>query len=294
MKLRKEGLILRLAVPFKGVVQRFALLSLVLAAFGLMILGKAETGLVERLRTGVTDVVAPVLDALSRPVATMTEIADNFRDLTRLRSDNTRLREQVERLNAWHGVARRLEADNRTLRALLNFTPEERATFISARVIADGGGPFVRSVLVNAGARDGLRKGQAVVTGAGLVGRVSEAGGRAARVLLLTDLNSRIPVVAEQSRTRAILAGDNSPRPRLVFLPENAKLIPGERIVTSGHGGALPAGLLVGIVASAGEGTVRVEPIVDWDQLEYVRVIDFDSVTLKPAPSGEERRRSGS
>lgn len=290
---------MRLAVPFKGMVQRFALLSLVLAAFGLMMLGKAETVLVERMRTGVTDVVAPVLDALSRPVATMTEIADNFRDLTRLRSENVRLRGQIERLNAWHGVARRLEADNLILRELLNFTPEGRATFISARVIADGGGPFVRSVLVNAGARDGLRKGQAVVTGAGLAGRVSETGGRSARVLLLTDLNSRIPVVGEQSRTRAILAGDNSPRLRLVFLPENAKLIPGERIVTSGHGGALPAGLLVGIVAATGEGTVRVEPIVDWDQLEYVRVIDFESVTLKqapgkPAPGGAKRRRSGS
>jgi rod shape-determining protein MreC len=285
---------LRLAVPFKGMVQRFALLSLVLAAFGLMMLGKAETVLVERMRTGVTDVVAPVLDALSRPVATMAEIVDNFRELTRLRPENARLRARIERLNAWHGVALRLEADNRTLRALLNFTPEERVTFISARVIADGGGPFVRSVIVNAGARDGLRKGQAVVTGAGLAGRVSETGGRSARVLLLTDLNSRIPVVAESSRTRAILAGDNSARPRLVFLPENAKLVPGERIVTSGHGGALPAGLLVGIVTSAGEGTMRVEPIVDWDRLEYVRVIDFESVTLKPAPSGAKRRRGGS
>jgi rod shape-determining protein MreC len=124
---------LRLTVPFKGVVQRFALLSLVLAAFGLMILGKAETVLVERMRTGVTDVVAPVLDALSRPVATMAEIVDNFRELTRLRSENAWLRARIERLNAWHGVARRLEADNRTLRGLLNFTPAERTTFISAR-----------------------------------------------------------------------------------------------------------------------------------------------------------------
>lgn len=285
---------MRLAVPFKGMVQRFALLSLVLAAFGLMILGKAETVLIERMRTGVTDVVAPVLNALSRPVDTMTEIADNLRELTRLRSENARLREQIERLNSWQGVARRLEADNRTLRALLNLTPDERATFVSARVIADGGGPFVRSVIVNAGTRDGLRKGQAAVTGAGLVGRVSETGGRSARVLLLTDLNSRIPVVAESSRARAILAGDNSARPKLVFLPENAKLVPGERIVTSGHGGALPPGLLVGIVTSVGEATVRVEPIVDWDRLEYVRVIDFASVTLKPAPGGEERRRGGS
>ena len=285
---------MRLAVPFKGMVQRFALLSLVLAAFGLMMLGKAETVLVERMRTGVTDVVAPVLDALSRPVATMAEIVDNFRELTRLRPENARLRADIEKLKAWRGVALRLEADNQTLRELLNFTPEERVTFISTRVIADGGGPFVRSVIVNAGTRDGLRKGQAVVTGAGLAGRVSETGGRSARVLLLTDLNSRIPVVAESSRTRAILAGDNSARPRLVFLPENAKLVPGERIVTSGHGGALPAGLLVGIVTSVGEGTMRVEPIVDWDRLEYVRVIDFESVTLKPAPSGAKRRRGGS
>ena len=282
-----------MAIPIKGTVQRFAFLSLVLAAFGLLLLGRAETTLVERLRTEFTDVVAPVLDALSRPVATVSEIVEDFRELAQLRAENARLREEIERASAWPAVARRLEAENRALRDMLHFPSGPRIGFISARVIADGGGPFVRSVLLNAGARDGVKKGQAAVNGAGLVGRVSETGRRSARVLLVTDMNSRIPVVVESTRVRAILAGDNSDRPLMVFLPEDANVAPGERVVTSGHGGALPPGLPVGVVASVHDGSVRVKPFVDWRRLEYMRVIDFEPVGSPPGPGGTRRAREG-
>ncbi len=282
-----------MAIPVKGMLQRFAFLSLVLAAFGLLLLGRAETVLVERLRTSLTDVVAPVLDVLSRPVATVGGLVDDVRELVALRAENARLRGEVERAGAWHTVARRLEAENRALRDMLRFTSGPRMGFISARVIADGGGPFVRSVLLNAGARDGVKKGRAAVNGAGLVGRVSEAGHRSARVLLLTDMNSRIPVVVESTRLRAILAGDNSDRPLMVFLPEDAEVAPGERIVTSGHGGALPPGLPVGTVASAHDGSVRVKPFVDWDRLEYVRVIELEPVGSPPGPAATRRAKEG-
>ena len=92
-------------------------------------------------------------------------------------------------------------------------------------------------------------------------------------MLLISDLNSRIPVVAEKSRVRAILAGDNSGQPKLAFLPPNAKLEVGDRIVTSGHGGVFPAGLPVGQIAGISDGLIRVQPFADFDRLEYVRII---------------------
>ncbi len=99
-------------------------------------------------------------------------------------------------------------------------------------------------------------------------------------MLLITDINSRIPVVVEATRERAVLAGDNSSRPRLVFLPNDAEVAPGDRIVTSGHGGVFPPGLPVGAVASTGEEGIRVQPFADWDRMEYLRLADYEAPGL--------------
>jgi rod shape-determining protein MreC len=154
--------------------------------------------------------------------------------------------------------------------------PDPRVQYVTARVIGSSAGAFVREVLIAAGARDGIAKGQAALTGEGLAGRVTEVGNRSARVLLLTDINSRIPVLLEGSRHKAILAGDNSNEPRLLFLPPDALPAPGDRIVTSGDGGAFPAGLPVGIVGSVEEGVVTVLPFVDWDRLEFLQLVDYE------------------
>jgi rod shape-determining protein MreC len=114
-----------------------------------------------------------------------------------------------------------------------------------------------------------------VLTGEGLVGRVLEAGQRVSRVLLITDLNSRIPVRIERTRVRAILVGDNTDRPLLEYLPSHDVVAPGDRVVTSGDAGVFPPGLAIGEVVAVTETGVRVRPFVDWNRLELVRVADF-------------------
>lgn len=265
----------RIAVPIKGLIQRFAFVGLVVAAFGLMLLGKADVLLVERIRIQVTDALAPILDVLSRPVATVSDVVDQVRELASLRQQNTGLREDKVRLLQWQMVARRLEAENKALRALLNFVPGPEASYVTARVIGDTGGAFAQTLVLNAGIRAGVRKGQAVVTGDGLVGRVAGVGTRSTRIILITDLNSHIPVLVERTRTRAIVAGDNSEVLRLIRLPPGAEVAPGDRIVTSGHGGAFPPGLPVGVVASVSDAGIEVQPFVERSRLEYVRVVDF-------------------
>lgn len=271
----REGSVLRFATPLKVVAQRFAFLLLLGGAIGMIILGKADTVLVERARTQITDAFTPLLDAISRPVATVNDGFTQLQGLIELRSENLRLIEENGRLRNWESAARRLESENHAFRDLLNFVPDDVQRFTAARVVGDSGGAYVHSVLVNAGGRDGVLKGQAAVNGEGLVGRVAEVGERSARVLLVTDLNSRIPVLLESQRYRAILVGDNSQRPRLLYLSADAKVSPGDRIVTSGHGGVFPPGLAVGAVTLIANGDVRVQPFVDWDRLEYVRLIEF-------------------
>jgi rod shape-determining protein MreC len=270
----RSGSVLRLTQPIRLWMQRFTFLLLLATAAGLMLLGKADTVIVERIRTEMIDAVAPVLDTLSRPIGVANDLIEHARNVYGLALENRTLREENARLLQWQAIARQLEAENAALRGLVGFVPEAAASEVSARVIGASGGAYVRSVLVAAGARHGVRKGQAAVAGAGLAGRVTEVGDRSARVLLITDLNSRIPVVIESSRDQAILAGDNSDRPRLDYLRPNARVAPGDRVVTSGIGGIFPPGIPVGVVVGA-EGGLRVQPPVDWDRLEFLRLLDF-------------------
>jgi rod shape-determining protein MreC len=175
----------------------------------------------------------------------------------------------------WQLVARELEAENKALRELVHAVPMGQSSYISSRIISDSSGPYSRSALISAGTNEGVRADQPVVSNAGLVGRVVDAGNRNARVLLLTDVSSRIPVVAEDSRERSILAGNNTNLPNLLYLPDNSNLQVGERIITSSDGGAFPAGIPVGVVESISGNEVKIRPLVDWFRLEYVSVIDF-------------------
>lgn len=270
---------MRFAVPGKVLLQRFAFLFLVLAAFGIMLLSKAETVVVEKVSTVVVDVFAPIMDVLSRPAAAVNDAVRNVRGLAELREENVRLKRENERLLIWQEAARRLSSQNLALQSLLNFKQGPNSHSIATRVIADSGGAFVRSVVVNAGDREGVRKGQAAVSGAGLAGRVAIAGYRSARILLITDINSRVPVLIESSRDRAILSGDNSGKPKLRFLPANASVKAGDRVVTSGHGGVFPPGIQVGRIEVVPDGVMRVNPNVRFDQLEFVRLIDSAGVS---------------
>ena len=270
---------MRLAAPAKVLLQRFAFLFLILAAFGIMLLSKAETIVVEKVSTVVVDVFAPIMDVLSRPAAAVNDAVKTVRGLADLRDENIRLARENERLLVWQEAARRLASQNQALQSLLDFKPDPNSQSIATRVIADSGGAFVRSIVVNAGNRDGVRKGQAAVSGSGLAGRVATAGYRSARILLITDINSRVPILIESSRDRAILSGDNSGMPRLTFLPANASIKAGDRVITSGHGGVFPPGLQIGQVLPSGDGVMRVKPNVSFDQLEFVRLIDFASVS---------------
>ena len=221
------------------------------------------------------DSTAPMLDALSRPVATISDAIDRVWELAHIRKTNAALKAENARLLQWQHAARRLLAENDQLRTLLKYSGEAPAHSVAARVIGDSSGPFVRSLLVNAGTREGVRRGHAAITGAGLLGRVAATGGKSSRVLLIRDLNSRITVLVESSRARAVLAGDNSKRPRLIFVSANTDVKIGSRIVTSGHGGMFPTGLPIGIITEIGDAGIRIETFASSDQLEFVRLVDY-------------------
>ena len=271
----RSGTVDRFTAPFRAAAQRAAVPFLIFLSALFIVLGKADIVLFEHLRITVADAAAPILQAVAQPIATAATGVRNIEAVFAVYSENQGLRDENARLLQWQEVARRLEAENARLRGLVKFTPESPVRDVAARVIGNSGGAFARNVLVNAGSREGVNRGQAAATGEGLVGRIAEVGDHSARVLLVSDLNSRIPVVLDDTRERAVMAGDNSDQPRLLYLRANAAVKVGERIVTGGAGGVFPPGIPVGVVASIADGVVRVEPYAELSRLEFVRIVDF-------------------
>lgn len=272
---KRPSSVLRLASPFGAWGQRVAFLLLLAVAFALMLLSRADSRFAEQARTAVSDFFSPVLSHFASPVETIGDIIQQVRDMAALRAENVALREENERLLEWQVRAQQLAAENASLRQLSNFSAEPIPGEVTARVIADSSNAFVRSLLVLAGKPDGVIKGQAAVTGQGLVGRVTAVGERASRVLLVTDINSRIPVRVDRTRERAVLAGNNSSSPSLIYLPPETGVQVGDRIVTSGHGGVFPKGIPVGIVTVVDGESVIVRPHFDWNRIEHLRLIDY-------------------
>lgn len=250
---------------------------LILLAVTLMALHRANTLPVEQVRVAVVDAAAPVLSVVSSPV---TNFVDSFEGVTTIRdlkAENIRLREENIKLQAWYESALKLQAENKSFRDLLNVKADPTLTFTTARVISDAGGSFVKSILLPVGERDKVQKGNAVMSGHGLVGRVTEVGHSSSRVLLVTDLNSRIPVILQDTRTKAILAGKNQDLMKLERLPPDSGLTIGTRVVTSGDGGQLPPDLPIGTIVSTGEDGVWVRPLSNIDRLSHVQVVNAEA-----------------
>jgi rod shape-determining protein MreC len=267
--------VIRLSIQARQALGKLTLPVLVAAAFGLMLLGKADALLVERGRMLLADALAPIYAVVAEPVSTVRAVFAEWSGLLSLRADNAQLREENERLRRWQAVALALDAENQRLRANLHWMPDPTAAFVTARVVADAGGVYARAVLLAAGPSHAIAKGQIALDERGLVGRVTELGARSARVLLITDLNSRIPVILESSRARAILVGTNGTRPRLMYWPEGTLPAEGERVVTSAEANAFPANLPVGVVRYTANNIPEVEPDARLDQLEVVRIFDY-------------------
>jgi rod shape-determining protein MreC len=266
---------IRPSVQTRHALARLTLPAMVVASFGLMLVGKVDTVLVERARIAVYDASAPIYAVLAEPIGQMHKAIAEVASLWGLREENAHLRDENERLRRWQSVALALDADNQQLKAAMHWIPDPEASYVTGRVVADAGGVYAKAVLLSVGPNHALHKGQIALDDRGLVGRITEVGSRTARVLLITDMNSRVPVILEGSRSRAILAGTNGPLPRLLYWSEGTVPKEGDRVVTSAEANAFPADLPVGTVRYNAKGVPEVEPDARLYALDIVRVFDY-------------------
>jgi rod shape-determining protein MreC len=274
-------------------VRRILLGFVLLVCVFLLILWRTNNPRLERLRLTLADAVLPSMDVINQPIEFAAEMSQDYRNFFDVYSQNRELRREIQRLRAWRETARQFEEENAQLRALNNVRLVPHSTFVTGDVIADSGGPFLQSALVNVGARDGVIDGSAAVDGNGLVGRVVGVGDHATRLLLLTDFSSRVPVLVQPSGLRAILAGNGTSAPILEFVENPEEVKPGDLVRTSGDGGVFPPNLPVGRLVALPGGTWRVALSADFSRLEFVRLLRYSPDTRIDRPGGLILSRPG-
>ena len=240
------------------------------------------------MRYSIMDVMTPVIGVLSRPVESASDAISEAQSLLKLRTENQQLKSENSRLRQWRQVGLWMQMENSALKDLMNYRVDRRAHYITTRVAANTGGAFLQNLVALAGSQDGVRRGLPVITGDGLVGRTTEVGQITSRILTLTDLNSRVPVIVGRDKLRAILKGRNSEMPELVYTGEAVGLSVGDEVFTSGRGGVFPTGLPVGIVAEILPQTIKVRLHVSSRDAQYVRILDYGLCGILPDPEQED------
>jgi rod shape-determining protein MreC len=278
-----------------GGVHAVLLFVLVFVSIALMVLSRLQHTYIKEVRARFENVIAPILTAAVVPLTPIRRLAARVTAYTDLYVELDRLKDENQRMKGWEWKARELERKYSQLGRLARVIEEPGFDQVGARVVADSRGPFVRSAMIGIGRDQGLKPGFPVISADGLVGRLTESGRGAARILLLTDINSRIPVYVGRNGVRALMVGDNGAAPKLTYAPNSGGIEVGDEVSTSGVGGLFPRGLRIGTVVDQG-GKLVVAPHARLDELDFVSVLLFENPTLELAdgekPNGREPRRS--
>jgi len=264
----------RSATKRAGQAAKLSNILIILLGFILIFVAKIDLFAVRTVQTSTSGVLAPLFDAMTAPLNAVQTMVDGVRTAASLREETIRLRAENERLKRWQRRAEILESENRELRTVLGAVIPPDREAVTARAIATPGNSFSHTLLIRHGAEKRIRRGDPVVTADGLVGYIIDVGRGYSWVLLISDVNSRIPVLLSSSSWPGLAIGRNSSELELGFLPLQAQPRENELVLTSGHGDVLPPGLPVGRV-NRGDvgGHYTLRPVVELQKLSYVSIL---------------------
>ena len=265
------GIAIRSAFLKKGVQQRFSLFVLIVISIILIFIDTIETKPLNYLRFIVKDTIyrgSVIISAPSRGFKNVVNAAQDhinlFSEYNRLKEENAQLKDQVYDPNF-------LIFENKQLRKLLDEQTASSINLVSSRVMLDKKSPYLNSFVISGGSNRKIKKGMAVLDGKNFIGRIVDVNFFSSRILLVSDLNSKIPVVVEPAGYHAILSGTGQVKPILEFLPENHTVQSGNKVYTSGKEGIFSPGIPIGEVSMDNE-KILVSLFSDLSQITFVNI----------------------
>jgi len=260
-----------------------ALAVAVVASLTLFVADRHGTGESSARRT-LDGALGATGGVLSAPIHWLGGLGDVGRDYVLAGAQNHDLRRRLAAARALEDENIALRDENARYRALLGVNTDPPLPRVFARTVLDARGPFANTRIADAGADRGVVEGNPVLSDHGLVGRVTGVADKVSRIMLLTDIESRTPVLVARTNGRAILTGDGGPNPKLAYLRTHDPLREGDRILTSGDGGVLPRGLPVGVVVKSLDGEWRVSLDSDTAPIDFVQILLFKDFSQLAPP----------
>ena len=253
------------------VLKRFLVLIFIVLSLYLIYIAKPKqiSSLTLEVIGKISTIGLDIYQGVFFPLVSLSEKFGQFKDL---KAENLKLKLKLTELYNLESAVEALRAENLALRKLLNAVSDERYEYITARLLSVSLNPFSKTLLVGAGSKNGVKLNQVVTNSQGLIGRIIEVSDNYCRVMLINDLNSRVPIVTLLAQERGILAG-NSQNTRIVYLQKNHDIKLGEKVITSGDGMMYPRGLIVGEISKITKNEVYVELVINFSKTDFVNII---------------------
>ena len=259
----------RSALLQRGASQKFSILSLTIIAIIIFFLDVYGFGVIKTSRGVINDIIYRVSYLTSTPTRMFPNLNSGIASHFNLKKENEKLRETIENYKALELNLEYLTNENINLKKVLNAENISNVSnIILAKVLVDRNSPFLKSIIINKGSKEGVQKGMPVTKDNNLVGRVVETNYLSSRVLLLNDLNSRIPVTLDADNSQAILSGGGTAKPKLEYLPEGYEFTDDVNVFASGKDGIFNPGTPIGETTIDGE----IDLFVDPNQLSFVTI----------------------
>ena len=267
---------IRSAFLKKGNKQRFSLIGLIFFSIGLLILSKINLPVANYLKITLNEIVYRSSFIVSVPEKKIQDFSNKVRNHYNVYNDYLLVKEKIKILQSKKYETQFLEEENKRLKKTINeyiYNSEE----LIAKVLIDKNSPFLKSIIVNKGSKDNVKLGMAVLDGNYLVGKIVEVNYSTSRALLLSDLNSKIPVGIEPGNIQSILSGTGKQNGIIEYLESEISITNESVVYTSGSGGLFKPGIPIGIFNKKNTEEQTVTFFSKLSQLTFVKLVSFET-----------------
>ena len=262
---------IRSALLKKGNRQKFSLFTLLIASCLILSLEYFKTGPIDKFRSITKDIIYRGSYIVSIPFNLIEDSYVKIQDHMNMYDEYRLLKEKEFNISSLENDLKFFKSENIKLRNFINEEPLKEGKYIITKVLIDKESPYIKSLIINKGFESGIEKGMAALDRTYMIGKVIETNYLSSRILLVNDLNSKIPVIIEPGNTQAILNGLGSNYGELEYLPKNNIVDTGHIAYTSGSDRIFLPGIPIGKVEII-EGIKKVMFFSDLTQLDFVKI----------------------
>ena len=265
------GIAIRSALIDKGTKQKFSLFVLIILSIIFIYVETIEARPLNYLRSFLKDTIYRGALIVSTPTKVFSNLTDYAKEHVNLYSNYSQLKKENEKLKNNISETNFLELENTQLRKLIEEQVASGFNLVSARVMLDKQSPYLNSFIINIGGNKGIKNGMAALDGKNFIGRIVDVNFFSSRVLLVSDLNSKISVLVEPSAHHAILTGHGINKLTLEYLPEKHTIQNGDKVYTSGKEGIFSPGIPIGEV-KIDNNLITVLLFSDLSQITFINI----------------------